>query len=176
METLASDATGPLGEQAFDQKDFRHALGTFVTGVTIVTTLRVGGEPIGVTANSFSSVSLSPPLVLWSLEKSSQNPRTFQSAEYFAINILAADKMNLSQHFSRHRPDKFNGIAWQPGLGGVPMLDNVVMQLCCRNVIHHDGGDHIIFIGRVDYYMYAGRHPLVFARGLYMDLKERINA
>jgi 3-hydroxy-9,10-secoandrosta-1,3,5(10)-triene-9,17-dione monooxygenase reductase component len=157
---------------AFDPKDFRRALGNFVTGVTIITTLR-GQEPIGLTANSFNSVSLSPPLVLWSLDKSSPNLHAFETAEYFAVNILAADQADLSQHFAKHRPDKFHGINWQPGLGGVPMIDNVVAQFCCRTATYHDGGDHVIFIGRVEYYTHTDKHPLVFARGRYMDIVER---
>ncbi|HTH98866.1 MAG TPA: flavin reductase family protein [Stellaceae bacterium] len=156
-----------------DPTAFRHALGSFVTGVTIVTTLRPDGEPIGLTANSFNSVSLDPPLVLWSLNRASPNLAAFEAAGYFAINILAAEQMHLSQRFARHRPDKFDGVPWQPGIGGTPLIDGVVAQFCCRHVASHDGGDHIIFIGEVEAFTHSDRRPLVFAHGRYMDMAER---
>ena len=157
---------------AFDANDFRRALGSFVTGVTVITALR-DGEPIGLTANSFNSVSLSPPLILWSLARSSPNLHALETAEYFGVNILAADQHDLSQRFARPLPNKFEGVDWRPGLGGVPLIANVVAQFCCRNTHRHDGGDHVIFLGAVEYYMHEDKHPLAFARGRYMDIAEK---
>jgi flavin reductase (DIM6/NTAB) family NADH-FMN oxidoreductase RutF len=157
----------------FDPKDFRRALGTFVTGVTVITTRRGNGDLAGLTANSFNSVSLSPPLVLWSLSLFSPSLPAFQEAPHFAINILAADQVHLSKQFSKSGSDKFAGVQWREGIGGVPILAGTVANLACRNEFRYYGGDHIIFVGAVVAYEYTDAPPLVFAGGKYSEIRER---
>ena len=154
------------GDPAFDQRAFRRALGQFATGVTVITT-KAGNELVAVTANSFSSVSLDPPMVLWSLRKESRNLAAFQQADRFAINILAADQIDLSSHFSRSTTDKFASCAWQEGIGGVPLLDGAAAQFECRRVAQYEGGDHVIFLGQVEYFRCFDRVGLLFAQGRY---------
>ena len=153
---------------AFEARQLRDVLGTFVTGVTIVTTRDAEGQPHGVTANSFSSVSLDPPLVLWSQSVSSRSHSAFQESEHFVINILADDQIALSNHFAKSRDDKFNGIAHVEGLGGSPVLDGVAAHLECTKVAAYPGGDHVVFIGRVENISQSGRRPLAFGSGKYM--------
>src|SRR5256885_5240639 len=113
---------------ALDQRDFRNALGAFPTGVCLITTLGPGGERAGLTVNSFSSVSLDPPMVLWSLARTATSAAVFRDAEYFAINVLAATDAALSSHFAKSRADKFAAFAerFTPGLGGAPVLEGAV--------------------------------------------------
>src|SRR6187397_1277363 len=113
---LASD-NSPI-----DPRDFRNALGTFGTGVTIVTAMTADGMPYGVTCNSFASVSLNPPLVLWSLGMFSQGLTTFQNASHFAVNVLGASQQALASKFAKSSEDKFAGVEWRPGLGNAPVL------------------------------------------------------
>jgi 3-hydroxy-9,10-secoandrosta-1,3,5(10)-triene-9,17-dione monooxygenase reductase component len=157
-----------------DPKDFRRALGTFVTGVTIITTRRPNGDFAGLTANSFSSVSLSPPLVLWSLSLFAPSLPAFQESPYFSINILAADQEHLSQKFSRSAPDKFAGVDVRHSIGGVPLIEGAAASFTCRNEFRYYGGDHVIFLGAVLAYEYSERLPLVFGRGRYVDIHDRV--
>ena len=154
------------GDPAFDPRAFRRALGQFATGVTVITTL-AGDEPVAITVNSFSSVSLNPPLVSWSLRKESRNLPAFQKSEYFAIHVLAADQIELSNRFSRSAADKFGSVDWQPGLGGAPIFAGVAAQFQCRRVAEYDGGDHSIFLGHVAHYRCFDRASLLFAQGRY---------
>lgn len=154
-----------------DPRDFRNALGLFATGVTIVTTRTSAGEPIGLTANSFSSVSLSPPLVLWSLSLRSPNLPNFLQATHFAINVLAHDQIPLSQRFAKPVPRKFEGIAHGFGVHGMPLLDGAAAQFECRTEARHYSGDHVIFIGHVLHYSYADRAPLGYCRGRYVSIE-----
>lgn len=154
-----------------DPRDFRNALGLFATGVTIVTTKTSAGEPIGLTANSFSSVSLSPPLVLWSLSLRSPNLPNFLQATHFAINVLAHDQIPLSQRFSKPMPRKFEGVAHGFGAHGMPLLDGAAAQFECRTEARHYSGDHVIFIGHVLHYRYADRAPLGYCRGRYVAIE-----
>ncbi|MDF2808983.1 MAG: flavin oxidoreductase [Microvirga sp.] len=154
------------GDPAGDPRAFRRALGQFATGVTVITAM-AGDEPVAVTANSFSSVSLDPPMVLWSLRRESRNLPAFQQAEHFAINVLAADQMELSNRFSRSAGDRFGTCDWRVGLGGAPIFDGVAAQFECRRVAEHDGGDHVIFIGKVERYSCFDRAGLLFSQGRY---------
>lgn len=163
METATPPAVQPL-----DAREFRRALGTFATGVTVITTSRSGGEPVGLTANSFSSVSLDPPLVLWSLSLRSPSLRAFEEASHFAVNVLAEDQASVSQRFATPLPDKFDGIAWRRGIARLPLLDGTVARLECANTVRHVGGDHVIFIGQVERFAYEAKAPLVFCQGRYM--------
>ena len=153
----------------FDPRDFRNALGQFATGVTVVTTRNSAGEPIGLTANSFSSVSLSPPLVLWSLSLRSPNLPNFLQATHFAINVLARDQIALSQRFSKPMPNKFEGIACTDSASGMPLLTGTSAHFECRTEARHYSGDHVIFIGHVLHYSHADREALGYYRGRYIS-------
>jgi flavin reductase (DIM6/NTAB) family NADH-FMN oxidoreductase RutF len=153
----------------FDPRDFRNALGQFATGVTIVTTRTSGGEPIGLTANSFSSVSLSPPLVLWSLSLRSPNLPNFLQATHFAINVLARDQIALSQRFSKPIPNKFEGVDCTDSANGMPLLSGTAAHFECRTEARHYSGDHVIFIGHVLKYSHADRDALGYHRGRYIS-------
>ena len=152
-----------------DARDFRSALGCFPTGVCLITTVAPDGGRVGLTANSFSSVSLEPPMVLWSLSRNASSAPVFRDAEYFAINVLAADDAELSRHFARSGADKFAAFAerFAPGLGGVPVLEGAGASFECHSRHRYYGGDHIIVIGVVERYAHSGRPPLVFHRGTY---------
>jgi flavin reductase (DIM6/NTAB) family NADH-FMN oxidoreductase RutF len=155
---------------SLDARDLRSALGSFPTGVCLITTLAPEGQRVGLTANSFSSVSLDPPMVLWSLGRSASSAPVFRDAEYFAINVLAAGDEALSSHFARPGADKFAPYAarFTEGLASVPVLHGAVATFECHSRHRYYGGDHIIVIGRVERYAYdAGRPPLVFHRGRY---------
>jgi flavin reductase (DIM6/NTAB) family NADH-FMN oxidoreductase RutF len=158
---LSSEAT------SIDPRDFRHALGTYATGVTIITAVAADGTPYGLTCNSFASVSLNPPLVLWSLGLSSQGLSIFQDASHFTVHVLGASQQALANRFARSTGDKFEGVAWTPGLGGAPLLGESVAQFECRAVSRYAGGDHVIFVGAVEAYSYNRQETLLFARGGY---------
>lgn len=155
--------------EPFDPRALRSALGTFATGVTIVTTTGVDGTPVGLTCNSFSSVSLSPPLVLWSLSLRSPNLSNFLQAPHFAINILAADQRALAQRFAQPIAGKFEGVGYTRGAAEVPLLDGAAAQLVCRNETRYYSGDHVIFIGHVLSYTHRDCVPLIFYRGRYRE-------
>jgi len=153
---------------AFSPEDFRAALGQFATGVTIVTAIDSEGRKIGLTANSFNSVSLSPPLVLWSLSKQSSSMPGLQSAPAYAINVLAGDQRVLAERFARKGIDRFDGVAWRPGLSGAPLIDGAVATFECRQRSHHDEGDHLIFVGEVTHCQRRlGAVPLLFHGGRF---------
>src|SRR5438876_5623645 len=152
-----------------DGRDFRSALGTFPTGVCLITTLAPDGQCAGLTVNSFSSVSLDPPMVLWSLARTANCAPVFRDAEYFAINVLAATDAALSSHFAKPGADKFAAFAerFATGLGGAPVLQGAVATFECHSRHRYYGGDHIIVIGVVERYAYRDAPPLAFHRGRY---------
>jgi flavin reductase (DIM6/NTAB) family NADH-FMN oxidoreductase RutF/DNA-binding MarR family transcriptional regulator len=154
------------GAPADDLRSFRKALGQFTTGVTVVTT-QVDRQPAAVTVNSFSSVSLEPPMVLWSLRRQSGNMPAFRRAGHFAVNVLAADQIDLANHFARAVSDKFVACEWAEGLGGAPLLSGVAAQFECRKLAEHDGGDHVVFLGEVVHYRCFDRMGLLFSQGRY---------
>ena len=160
MPQSASDAS-------FDPKAFRRALGNFATGVTIVTTVGPDGEKVGVTASSFNSLSMDPPLVLWSSMKDARSCAAFENATHFAVNILASDQMDMSNHFARQQDDKFAGFYWEEGLGGAPIFPNCAGRFQCETYDKLDGGDHWIFVGKVIDFDDFGRAPLCFHQGSY---------
>ena len=151
-----------------DPRQFRDVLGTFLTGVTVVTTRDADGMAHGVTANSFSSVSLDPPLVLWSQAYTSKSFVAFRDSDHFAINILAHDQIPLSNHFAKSTENKFAEITHRNGLGGAPILDGAVAHLECVKHAAYPAGDHVIYIGRVERYASSLRRPLAFGGGKYM--------
>jgi flavin reductase (DIM6/NTAB) family NADH-FMN oxidoreductase RutF len=155
------------GNSPIDPRDFRNALGTFATGVTIVTAMTTNGKPYGVTCNSFASVSLNPPLVLWSLGTFSQGLTIFQNASHFAVNVLGASQQVLASQFAKSSVDKFAGVSWTPGLGNAPVIADCVANFQCRAVNRYYGGDHVIFLGAVEGYSYNRQELLLFARGSF---------
>lgn len=157
-------------QNSFDTRRLRDALGDFATGVTVVTARGSDGQPIGVTVNSFASVSLEPPLVLWSLGLQSPSRAVFESCSHYAINVLAADQVELSNRFSQPQIDRFGGIALKLGVGGTPILPGCCAWFECRNEIRHPGGDHLIFVGHVENFHREERPPLIFHGGNYRQL------
>ena len=151
----------------FDPREFRHTLGTFTTGVTIITTRDGDGLPVGITANSFNSVSLDPPMVLWSLARNARSLAAFDHAQHWAVHILSADQEPLSNRFARSGEDKFAGVPVESGIGDVPLLSNCTSRLQCRTSFKYEGGDHIIFVGEVLAFDRNDVPPLVFHAGKY---------
>jgi 3-hydroxy-9,10-secoandrosta-1,3,5(10)-triene-9,17-dione monooxygenase reductase component len=133
----------------FDPQDFRVAAGQFITGVTVITTLDVDGAPSGLTANSFSSVSLHPPMVLFCLGRDSTNFGAFESGRGFVAHVLADEQQDLSQRFAAKGIDRFEGVDWQPGHNGLPVISGALATFQCDLVHSHDGGDHVIHVGEV---------------------------
>jgi flavin reductase (DIM6/NTAB) family NADH-FMN oxidoreductase RutF len=158
---LASD------HSPIDPRDFRNALGTYATGVTIITAAGADRKPYGITCNSFASVSLNPPLVLWSLVLYSSSLGAFENASHFAVSVLGASQQELANRFAKSSDDKFVGVEWRPGLGNAPILADSVANFQCRVANRYYGGDHVIFLGAVEAYSYNRKEPLLFARGGY---------
>jgi flavin reductase (DIM6/NTAB) family NADH-FMN oxidoreductase RutF len=152
----------------FEQRNLRDCLGTFVTGVTVITTVAANGVPVGVTANSFSSVSLDPPLVLWSQALSARSFPVFRDAERFIINILAEGQAEISKQFAKSGADKFATIATRAGIGGLPIIVGCTAFLECVKVATYPGGDHIVFVAQVENFERTDRKPLAFGGGRYM--------
>ncbi|SAL82122.1 flavin reductase domain-containing protein [Caballeronia choica] len=152
---------------AIDAKQFRKALGSFTTGVTIVTTKGEDGKDYGLTANSFNSVSMDPPMVLWSLGKKSSSLPVFAATGHFAVHILASDQEGISNRFAKSGTDKFAGCTLARGHGGVPLLDGCSARFECRVVHRYEGGDHVIFVGEVMNFDSFEQPPLVFHGGNY---------
>ena len=151
----------------FDPREFRNTLGTFTTGVTIITTRAGDGLPVGITVNSFNSVSLDPPMVLWSLARNARSLAAFDQAQHWAVHILSADQEPLSNRFARSGEDKFVGVPVESGIGDVPLLSNCTSRLQCRTSFKYEGGDHIIFVGEVLAFDRNDVSPLVFHGGKY---------
>lgn len=150
-----------------DERHLRNALGRFVTGVTVITTRTAGGRLEGLTANSFSTVSLDPPLVLWSLRAASSSLASFEQSEHFAVNVLGAWQFALSEHFAKRSPDKFQSVVHAPGLGGCPLLFGALATFECTKETTVVGGDHVVFFGRIERAAYREGEPLVFSAGKY---------
>ena len=150
-----------------DSRALRSALGRFATGVTIVTTRCPSGRLVGLTANSFSSVSLDPPLVLWSLRRNASSLQSFTGSRSFAVNVLAHDQELLSNRFAKPSADKFEGLDYAIGLNGCPVLRDTLACFECRLESEIEGGDHVIFLGRVERATHREGVPLIFAGGNY---------
>ena len=151
-----------------DGRELRRTLGAFTTGVTVITTVDNAGKAFGVTANSFNSVSLDPPLILWSQSLNSSSYPAFRDADRFVVNILADHQIQVSNQFAKSGDDKFRDIAVTQGAGGVPIIDGSAAWLECEKVAAHPGGDHVVYIGRVTRMERSGRRPLAFGDGRYM--------
>ena len=153
---------------AFGPTEFRRALGCFPTGVTIITTRGLEGEPLGMTVSSFNSVSLSPPLVLWSLALSSSSRAAVEAASHYAIHILAADQAGIARQFAMpgRGADRFAGVPWRPNEHGVPILQgDYAARFECVGRSQYVAGDHIILVGEVEHCEHTAALPLVFHAG-----------
>ncbi|HBF31609.1 flavin reductase family protein [Rhizobium sp.] len=152
-----------------EQRRLRHALGEFATGVVVVTANTQSDEPVGMTMSSFNSVSLDPPLVLFSIGCQSNSLPAFKAAESYAINVLASEQEDISNRFARALSDKWAGLSFVRGLGGAPLLPGALAHFECLPYAQIEGGDHMIFLARVE--KFAARQdsvtPLLFMRGAY---------
>lgn len=157
---------------AIDARALRNALGRFTTGVTIITCNAPDGGPVGLTANSFNSLSLDPALVLWSLRRSSPSLPLFEQARHFVVNVLGEAQVDLSRRFASQTADKFAEGVWTPGEGGAPVLTGCTAVFECQSVSHQTAGDHELFIGRVLRFSEAPIPPLLFQAGHYRLLGE----
>lgn len=129
--------------------EMRNAMGKFLTGVTIVTIVQSDGTPYGLTVNSFNSVSLDPPLVLWSLDNRNANLQAFRDADGFVVNVMASAQADLCGRFASQTPNRFDGVDWEGGVSGHPVLNGCLASFDCRHWTEYEGGDHTIFIGEV---------------------------
>ncbi len=155
-----------------DPRHLRNALGRFTTGVTIITCRDAAGRPFGLTANSFSALSLDPPLVLWSLRHVSPNMQAFETAAHFAVNVLAEAQVELSRRFASSAEDRFSQGAWARGDHGAPVLAGCAAVFECQTLSHQVAGDHRLFIGHVLACSEWPLPPLVFQAGHYRLLGE----
>jgi flavin reductase (DIM6/NTAB) family NADH-FMN oxidoreductase RutF len=153
---------------SFSATEFRSALGMFATGVTIVTARTADGQVIGLTANSFNSVSLDPPLVLWSLSRAAASLPAFSTGSHYAINVLAAEQKTLAERFATRGADRFAGVSFDQGAGGAPLLHGAAATFECFNRSRYEEGDHVIFVGEVERCTWhPGASPLLFHGGRY---------
>jgi flavin reductase (DIM6/NTAB) family NADH-FMN oxidoreductase RutF len=153
---------------SFSSQEFRTALGMFATGVTIVTARAQDGSAIGLTANSFNSVSLDPPLVLWSLARAAASLAAFSNGSHYAINVLAADQKPLAERFAMRGADRWSGVGFTAGIGGAPLLHGAAATFECFNRSRYEEGDHVIFVGEVERCSHrAGASPLLFHGGRF---------
>jgi 3-hydroxy-9,10-secoandrosta-1,3,5(10)-triene-9,17-dione monooxygenase reductase component len=160
-------ASAPASCLKPDGRALRDAFGSFATGVTIVTTAGPGGADIGLTANSFSSVSLDPPMVLWSLARTAASIEAFRHCGHFAVHILSADQERLSSRFASKGIDRFEGLTLDRGPDGIPMLPDCMARFACKLAYQYEGGDHVIFVGEILEFNHSARKPLVFHGGRY---------
>jgi flavin reductase (DIM6/NTAB) family NADH-FMN oxidoreductase RutF len=167
-KTIESELLAQSPDGDANQRGLRQALGAFATGVVVITTLTDAGDPVGITVNSFSSLSLAPPLVLWSLNATSPSRCHFDSARRFAVNVLSEDQIALSHRFASRTALKFSNIPVHTGIEGLPLFDGCAAVFECRLQAQHPGGDHVIYIGAVERFeAYPQRAPLLFHEGLY---------
>ena len=153
--------------RGLDVRELRNAFGQFATGVTVITARAGDGRPVGVTANSFSSLSLEPPLVLWCLARDASSLSVFRESTHFGVNVLSSGQHHLSRLFATSGVDKFAETEVRVGPSAVPLLDGVLAQFVCRNVRQIDAGDHVIVIGEVEHFETFDGEPLVFHSGSY---------
>ncbi len=161
-----------LAAKGFCCRDFRNTLGRFATGVTIVTAMSPKNEPIGVTISSFNSVSIEPPLILWSLSLNSPLLEAFRSAHHYAINVLAVDQQALSDRFASRTINRFADLPVQKGLGGTPLIEGCCAWFECSHEAQYPGGDHLIFVGHVERFAQGETdEPLVFHGARYRQIE-----
>ena len=152
----------------FSPPEFRVALGMFATGVTIVTARTAEGELVGLTAHSFNSVSLNPPLVLWSLARAAASMSAFRAGSHYAINVLGADQKDLALRFAAKGVDRFADVDFVEGVCGAPLLAGAAASFECFNRSRYEEGDHVIFVGEVERCIHrAGASPLLYHGGKF---------
>ncbi|MEX1166804.1 MAG: flavin reductase family protein [Hydrogenophaga sp.] len=152
----------------FSAREFRASLGMFATGVTIVTARTAAGELVGLTANSFNSVSLAPPLVLWSLSLDAGSMAAFSNGLHYAINVLAADQQTLAEQFAARTGDRWAGVSFTEGVSGAPLLQGAAATFECFNRSQYAEGDHVIFVGEVERCAHReGASPLLYHGGKF---------
>lgn len=154
-------------QTSFDPQAFRAALGTFTTGVTIITTQAEDGSPVGITANSFNSVSLNPPLVLWSLAKNARSLPVFSTGKHWNVHVLSSEQETLSGRFAMQGENKFAEVELDAGVSEAPLLQDCTARFQCRTAFQYEGGDHVIFVGEVLAFDHSERAPLAFQSGQY---------
>lgn len=150
--------------------EFREGLSRFASGVTVVTTLDADGLPHGLTVSAFCSLSLEPPLVLICIEKGIRSHQTLSSASRFVVNILSSEQLDVSSRFASPFEDRFEGIEWRAGIGGLPVIEGTLASLECTIHSNFEGGDHTIFAGRVESISVSDRAPLLYFRSTYREL------
>jgi len=155
---------------AIDLQEIRRIMGHFATGVTVITTTDKAGAPYGLTANAFTSLSLTPPLVLICIDKNVQCYPHFNESKLFAVNVLGEEQEEISRRFATKGIEKFNGIAWRKGESGLALLDGAIGHIECRVVQAYDGGDHTIYVGEILSASASGDRPLMFFQGKYHRL------
>lgn len=153
-----------------DVRQLRRTLGMFATGIAVLTTRSPEHAPVGLTINSFNSVSLEPPLVVFSLARRLSLLPYFEEASHFGISLLAVEQSALSDRFAGPAQDRFAGVEWFPGPYGSPLLVGACAHFECRNAVRHDGGDHVLFLAEVHHHAAFAREPLVFFGGAYRKL------
>lgn len=153
-------------------REMRNALGCFATGIAVVTACRSDGSKTGMTINSFTSVSLDPPLIAWCLSTNSSSIDVFRDSPCFAINVLSASQERISKRFAQSSMDKFKGVATFSGLGGAPLLEGCCAWFECQTEQQYSVGDHVMMIGRVERFDYRKVEPLIYHGGLYRSLNE----
>lgn len=170
--TSAAQANKDATEQSPAERSraLRDTLGQFATGVTVITTLDPSGQPVGMTVNSFNSVSLDPALILWSIDRASLSYAAFTQCERFVVHVLKGDQQHISNLFAGRGADKFGQVQWHAGPGEIPQLDDCAALFHCRRAQNIDGGDHTILLGEVLEFSASGGEPLVFHRGRYRAL------
>jgi len=153
-------------------RSIRDAFGQFATGIAVVTILDQNAKPVGITVNSFASVSLEPPLVSWCVDRSSKRFNEFAQAEYFTISVLTAEQQGVSDLFAQRSWDvtAFDDIEWYEGLHGIPQIPNVSARFHCKAEHLYEGGDHLIIVGAVEDYDSKPSAPLLFSQGEYRTL------
>ena len=156
----------------FDPRQLRIGFGEFLTGVTVVTTRDAEGEPTGLTANSFSSLSLDPPLVLFSIGKSSNTFEAFEAGNGFVIHMLAADQRSLADQFATKDVDRFDGVDWSAGYDDLPVISDVLATFECSREHVYEGGDHLILVGRIERFTVGDRTrpALGYFRSSYVSM------
>lgn len=168
MTTMSSNASGDAPRPPIPGDVLRDVLGSFCSGVVVVTA--IGTEPVGLTCQSFASLSLDPPLVTFAPARSSRSWPRVRDVGTFCVNILASDQRFISDQFARSGTDKFAGVSWSPSPAGAPMLHGVIAWIDCTLWTEYDGGDHTIVVGKVEHLeTYPHRRPLLFHRGTYLD-------
>jgi flavin reductase (DIM6/NTAB) family NADH-FMN oxidoreductase RutF len=171
IQTSGSSCEKLIVPEPDNNRAYRNALGSFTTGVTIVTAMADQG-PIGMTVNSFASVSLDPPLILWSPAKSSTKHRYFTAAPHFVVHVLGAEQSDLCKAFSRGGSG-FENLPWTTNQEGTPVLPGTLTRFECGHSASHDAGDHTIILGRVLRVAQREGEPLCFSRGMFGRFAER---